>query len=154
MLAQGRKPSRVPRPHQPHKNVHRRSRPSNLSQPGAEPEKGSHCRTLSGKPQVPHVRTPWTKGTAATPKEAQQESIPPPAGGEEEDKAPPAQKERNLTHRNRDHQRWGPQPKHRRLAIVGEREAENRQTEQKRVHHKGSQGTEVKIPKKEQKSPN
>ena len=96
---------------------------------------------------------PQEKGTAATPKEAQQEPTPPPAGGEEEDKALPAQKERNPTHRNRDHQRWGPQPKHR-LAIVGEREAENRQTEQKRVHHKGSQGIEEKIPKKEQKSLN
>ena len=97
---------------------------------------------------------PQEKGTAATPKEAQQEPTPPLAGGEEEDKALPVQKERNPTHRNRDHQRWGPQPKHRRLAIVGEREAENRQTEQKRVHHKGSQGIEEQIPKKEQKSPN
>ena len=99
-------------------------------------------------------RCPRTKGTAATPKEAQQEPAPPPAGGEEEDKASPSQKERNPTHINRDHQRWGPQPKPRRLAIVGEREAENRQTEQKRVHHKSSQGIEAKISKKEQKSPN
>ena len=96
---------------------------------------------------------PQEKGTAATPKEAQQEPTPPPAG-EEEDKALPSQKERNPTHKNRDHQRWGAQPKHKRLAIVVEREAEDRQTEQKRVHHKGSQGIEAKIPKKEQKSPN
>ena len=140
-LAQGRKPSGVPRPNQPHKNVHRRSRPSNLSQPGAEPEKGSHCRTISGKPQVPKDQrhSSHTKRGSAR--------------GEEEDTAPPTQKETPHTE-NRDHQRWGPQPKHRRLAIVGEREAENRQTEQKRVHHKGSQGIEAKIPKKEQKSPN
>ena len=37
---------------------------------------------------------PQEKGTAATPKEAQQEPTPPPAGGEEEDKALPAQKKK------------------------------------------------------------
>ena len=63
-------------------------------------------------------------------------------------------RKKDPTHRNRDHQRWGLQPKHRRLAIGEEREAENRQTERKRAHHKGSQGIEAKIPKKEQKSPN
>ena len=44
------------------------------------------------------LQVPQEKGTAATPKEAQQEPTPPLAGGEEEDKAPPAQKERNPTH--------------------------------------------------------
>ena len=97
---------------------------------------------------------PQEKGTAATPKEAQQEPTPHLAGGEEEDTAPPSQKERNPTHINRDHQRWGPQLKHTTLATVGEKEAENRQTEQKRLHQKRSLGIEAKIPKKEQKSPN
>ena len=98
-------------------------------------------------------RCPRTKGTAATPKEAQQETTPPPAGGEEEDKALPSQKERNPTHINRGHQRWGPQPKPRRLAIVGEREAKNRQTEQKRVHHMGSKGIEAKNSKERAEVP-
>ena len=48
----------------------------------------------------------------------------------------------------------GPQLKHTRLTTTGEREVENRQTEQKRLHQKRSLGIEEKIPKKEQKSPN
>ena len=143
-LPQGRKPSGVTRPHQPHKNVHRRSRPSNLSQPGVEPEKGSHCRTLGGKPQVP---------------QDQRHSSHTKRGSARAHPTPSRRRGRRQistgTERKKPHtQKQGPQPKHRRLAIVGEREVENRQTEQKRVHHKGSQGIEAKIPKKEQKSPN
>ena len=89
----------------PTKNVHCRSRPANLSQLGAEPEKGSQLQdTLRKTAGAPG------KGTAATPKEAQQEPIPHPEGGEE-DTAPPSQKERNPTHIHRDHQRWGPAAK-------------------------------------------
>ena len=102
------------------------------------PRRVASCRTRCGKPQAPQQ-----KGTAATPK-AQQEPTPHPAGGEEEDTAPPSQKERNPTHIYRDHQL-----KHTRLATVGEREAEDRQTEQKRLHQKRSLGIEAKIPKKE-----
>ena len=78
------------------------------SQLGAEPEKGSQLqntpRKTAGAPG---------KGTAATPKEAQQEPTPHPAGAEEEDTAPPSQIERNPTHIHihRDHQRWGPAAK-------------------------------------------
>ena len=71
-----------------------------------EPEKGSQqqdtLRKTAGAPG---------KGTAATPKEAQQEPTPHPAGGEEEDTALPSQKERNPTHIHRDHQRRGPAAK-------------------------------------------
>ena len=42
----------------------------------------------------------------------------------------------------------GLQLKHTRLATVGEREEENRQTEQKRQHQKCSLGIKAKIPKK------
>ena len=103
--------------------------------------------THSGKPQVPQE-----KGRAVTPKEAQQEPTPHPAG-EEEDTAPPPQKEtlHTYTGTTRDGVQ---QLKHTRLATVGEREEENRQTEQKRQHQKCSLGIKAKIPKKEQKSPN
>ena len=98
---------------------------------------------------------PQEKGTAATPKEAQQEPTPHPARGEEEDTAPPSQKERKTPHTYTGTTRdGGPQLKHTRLATGGEREAENRQTEQKKLHQKRSLGIEAKIPKKEQKSPN
>ena len=70
------------------------------------PRRVASCMTRSGKPQMPQE-----KGRAVTPKEAQQEPIPHPAGGEEEDTAPPAQKERNPAHIDRDHQRWGPAAK-------------------------------------------
>ena len=46
------------------------------------------------------------------------------------------------------------QLKHTRLATGEEREEEKRQTEQKRQHQKCRLGIKVKIPKKEQKSPN
>ena len=98
--------------------------------------------TRSGKPQVPQE-----KCRAVTPKEAQQEPNPHPAGGEEEDTAPPPQKEtpHTDTGTTRDS---GLQLKHTRLATVGEREEENRQTEQKRQHQKCSLGIKAKIPKK------
>ena len=105
--------------------------------------------TRSGKPQMPQE-----KGRAVTPKEAQQEPTPNPAGGEEEDTAPPPQKQYTLHTHTGTTRGGGPQLKHTRLATVGEREAENRQTEQKRLHQKRSLGIEAKIPKKEQKSPN
>ena len=104
--------------------------------------------TRSGKPQVPQE-----KGRAVTPKEAQQEATPHPAGGEEEDTALPPQKETPHTYRGTTRD-GGLQLKHTRLATVGEREDENRQTEQKRQHQKCSLGIKAKIPKKEQKSPN
>ena len=85
-------------------NVHCRSRPANLSQLGAEPEKGSQLQDTQRK-----TAGASGKGTAATPKEVQQEPTPYPAGGEEEDTAPPPQKETPYTHR--DHQRWGPAAK-------------------------------------------
>ena len=98
--------------------------------------------TRSGKPQVPQE-----KCRAVTPKEAQQEPTPHPAGGEEEDTAPPPQKEtpHTYTGTTRD---GGLQLKHTRLATVGEREEENRQTEQKRQHQKCNLGIKAKIPKK------
>ena len=130
-LAQGRKPSSVPRLHQLHKKkkkkkVHRRSRPSNLRKAGAEPEQVSHRRTRSGKPQVPQDQ----RHNSHT-KRGSGGAYPTPSRRRGRRQSSAAQKKRNPTHINRDHQRWGPQPKHKRLAIVGEREAENRQTEQK-----------------------
>ena len=90
----------------PTRNVHCRSRPVNLSQLGAEPEKSSQLQeTLRKTAGAPG------KGTAATPKEDQPEPTPHLAGGDEEDTAPPAQKERNPTYPPRDHQRWGPAAK-------------------------------------------
>ena len=98
----------------PTKNVHCRSRPANLSQLGAEPEKGSQLQdTLRKTAGAPG------KGTAATPKEAQQEPNSHPAGGVEEDTAPPSQKERNPTTYTGTTRDGGPQLKHTRLATVG-----------------------------------
>ena len=106
------------------------------------PRRVASYRTRSGKPQVPQE-----KRRAVTLKEAQQEPTPHPAGGEEEDTAPPPQKEtpHAYTGTTRD---GGLQLKHTRLATVGEREEENRQTEQKRQHQKCSLGIKAKIPKK------
>ena len=112
------------------------------------PRRVASRMTLSRKPQEPQE-----KRRIATPKEAQQEPTPHPAGGEEEDTAPPPQKETldTYTGTTRD---GGQQLKHTRLATVGEKEEEKRQTEQKRQHQKCSLGIKAKIPKKEQKSPN
>ena len=101
------------------------------------PRRVASCMTRSGKPQEPQE-----KGRAVTPKEAQQEPTPHPAGGEEEDTALPPQTEtlHTYTGTTRD---GGLQLKHTRLATVGEREEENRQTEQKKATPK------AKISKKE-----
>ena len=128
VLAQDRKPSGVSghlyqdTPN-PLLNVHCWSRSANRSQLGVEPKKGSQLHDTQRKPQVPQE-----KCRAVTPKEAQQEPTPHPAGGEEEDTAPPPQKEtpHTYTGTTRD---GGLQLKHTRLATVGEREEENRQTE-------------------------
>ena len=48
----------------------------------------------------------------------------------------------------------GQQLKHTRLATGGEREEEKRQTEQKRQHQRCRLGIKLKIPKKEERSPN
>ena len=141
-LAQGRKPSGVSgnlyqdTPN-PMLNLHCRSRSANQSKLGVEPWKGS---------QLHDMQVPQKKCRAVTPKEAQQEPTPHPAGGEEEDTAPPLQKEtpHTYTETTRD---GGLQLKHTRLATVGEREEENRQTEQKRQHQKCSLGIKAKIPK-------
>ena len=105
------------------------------------PRRVASCMTRSGKPQVPQE-----KCRAVTPKEAQQEPTPHPAGGEEKT-APPPQKEtpNTYTGTTRD---GGLQLKHTRLATVGEKEEENRQTEQNRQHQKCSLGIKAKIPKK------
>ena len=106
------------------------------------PRRVASCMTRSGKPQVPQE-----KCRAVTPKEAQQEPTQHPARGEEEDTAPSPQKE--TPHTNKGTTRdCGLQLKHTRLATVGEREEENRQTEQKREHQKCSLGIKAKIPKK------
>ena len=112
------------------------------------PRRVASRMTLSRKPQEPQE-----KGRTATPKEAQQEPTPHPAGGEEEETAPPPQKETLHTYTGTTRY-GGQQLKHTRLATVGEREEEKRQTEQKRQHQKCSLGIKAKIPKKEQKSPN
>ena len=96
--------------------------------------------TRSGKPQVPQE-----KCRAVTPKEAQQEPTPHPAGGEEEDTALPPQRETQNTYTGTTRD-GGLQLKHTRLATVGEREEENRQTEQKSQHQKCSLGIKAKIP--------
>ena len=83
-------------------NVHCRSRPANLSQLGAEPKKGSQLQDTQRK-----TAGASGKGTAATPKEVQQEPTPHPAGGEEKTQLRRhRKKETPYTHR--DHQRWGP----------------------------------------------
>ena len=147
-LAQGRKPSGVSghlyqdTPN-PMLNVHCRSMSANRSQLGVEPKKGSQLHDT----QRENRRCPRKKAEQSHQKRLKQEPTPHPAGGEEEDTAPPPQKE--TPHTNTGTTRdGGLQLKHTRIATVGEREEENRQTEQKRQHQKCSLGIKAKIPKK------
>ena len=145
--AHGRKPSGVSghlyqdTPN-PMLNVHCRSRSANRSQLGVEPKKGSQLHDTQqktagapGKMQSSHTK----RGSAR--------AYPTPSRRRGR-RHSTAATERNPTHIYRDTRDGGLQLKHTRLATVGDREEENRQTEQKRQHQKCSLGIKAKIPKK------
>ena len=116
-------------------NVHCRSRSANLSQLGVEPEKGSQLHDTQRKTaSAPGKKAeqPHQKRLSKSLPHTQQEERKTQHRLHRKEETP-----HTYTGTTRD---WGPQLKHTRLATVGEREAENKQMEQKRLHQKRSLG--------------